>query len=422
MLAEKIETAPDAGHKHHIAFFRQSGWLMIATIAGGVLMWGVHFLSKKIPASEYGILVTLFSVAGLIPTMPFQMVFAQQTAHALALNRDRQLAGMIRTTWLGTFLVWLAAAVVVLFFQNRIVANWHLSNPVALWMLLLVILFSLWMPMFAGIMQGQQNFLWLGWSSLFGAAGRLGSAIFIVLVLNGAATGIMAGVFIGVLASNVVGIWQTRSLWRGETESFDWHELLRQVIPLIFGFAAAQFLFLADTSFVDTYFGADKTAPYGAAGTLSRALMWLVLPLAAVMFPKIVHSTARAEKTNLLGVVLLGTAILIGVGILGLWLLGPWMIRFVYPPEYVSATLAVLPWYAGAMIPLALANVLVNDLLARARFQAVPVLVVLAVAYGVALTQFHDSLVTVLKILGLFNLLLLGVCAWFSFGSPRSKV
>ena len=396
---------------------------MVTTIAGGVLMSGVHFLSKKIPASEYGILVTLFSIVGLIPTMPFQMVFTQQTARALATNQGRQLACMIRTVWLGTFLVWLAAAVVVLLFQDRIVANWHLSNPVALWMLLVVILFSLWMPMFSGIMQGQQNFLWLGWSGLFGAVGRLGSAIFIVLVLNGAATGIMAGVFIGLLAPSVVGIWQTRSLWRGETEPFDWHELLRQVVPLMFGFAATQFLFLADTSFVDTYFGADKTASYGAAGTLSRTLLWLVLPLAAVMFPKIVHSTAKAEKTNLLGIVLLGTAILVGVGVLCLWLLGPWVIRLVYPPEYVLPAMAVLPWYAGAMIPLALANVLVNDLLARARFQVVPVLVILAAGYGVALTQFHDSIVMVLQILGLFNLLLLVVCAWFSFKrSPQSTV
>ena len=44
-----------------------------------------------------------------------------------------------------------------------------------------------------------------------------------------------------------------------------------------------------------------------------------------------------------------------------------------------------------------------------------------ALGYLVALTQFHDSLVTVLKILCIFNLLLLGVCAWFSWrGRKRS--
>jgi hypothetical protein len=75
------------------------------------------------------------------------------------------------------------------------------------------------------------------------------------------------------------------------------------------------------------------------------------------------------------------------------------------------------------MVPLALANVLINNLLARSQFRIVPVLLLLAAAYGVALTQFHDSLITVLKTLGVFNLLLLGACVWFTWGvKSRTKM
>ena len=125
--------------------------------------------------------------------------------------------------------------------------------------------------------------------------------------------------------------------------------------------------------------------------------MWLVVPLATVMFPKIVHSVARSEKSNLLGLVLLGTAILAAGGALGLTILGPWVIKLAYSKEYVSVAAAVLPWYAWAMVPLSLAYALVNNLMARSRFRVVPVLLLLAVAYGIALSQFHDSLVTVLQ-------------------------
>ena len=271
--------------------------------------------------------------------------------------------------------------------------------------------------MFWGVLQGQQNFLWLGWANIFNGIFRLSAAaVFIVFELGGQATGIMTAVFFGFLAATAIGIWQTRTLWLGKSEPFNRRDFLREVVPLLLGFAATQFLFCADTSFVDSYFGAEKTAPYGAAGTLSRALLWLVLPLAAVMFPKIVHSTAKSEKSNLLELVLLGTAVLVGAGVLGLWILGPFVVRIVYPPEYVSQTLAILPWYAGAMVPLALANVLVNDLLGRGKFQIVPFLVALAIAYGVALMQFHDSFIAVLKMLGIFNLILFGICAWFVWG------
>jgi len=47
----------------------------------------------------------------------------------------------------------------------------------------------------------------------------------------------------------------------------------------------------------------------------------------------------------------------------------------------------------------------------------------LATGYGVALTQFHDSLITVLKTLGVFNLLLLGACMWFTWGAKsRTRI
>jgi hypothetical protein len=60
-----------------------------------------------------------------------------------------------------------------------------------------------------------------------------------------------------------------------------------------------------------------------------------------------------------------------------------------------------------------------NDLLARPAsklFLSVTVLV-LSLAYMFALTQFHGSLVAVLKTMALFNLLLLAICAWFTWGT-----
>jgi len=75
----------------------------------------------------------------------------------------------------------------------------------------------------------------------------------------------------------------------------------------------------------------------------------------------------------------------------------------------------VLPWYAWAMVPLSLANALANNLLARSQFRIVWVLLPLAAAYGVALTCYHESPSMVLKTMGIFNLLLLAACVWFTW-------
>ena len=417
------QSPPLPTHQPHAAFFRQSGWLMIANIGGGALFYFVHLLSKKISAAEYGAFGVMLAVAMCVPNMPLQMVFAQQTARALATNRERQLAGMIRLAWLGTLGLVLLGAAAVFFWQAQILAAWKLPSAVSLWITVAVVLLSFWLPLFLGVMQGQQNFFWMGWANILNGGARFAVAAGLVLLVALGSLGIVIGVAGGLFAAVVVGVWQTRGLWARRAESFAWRELLGQIVPLMLGFGAVQFLFTADTMFVKAYFTEDESGFYTGAGTLARALLWVALPLATVMFPKIVHSVARDEKNNLLGIVLLGSGVLAAGGALGLTVLAPWVIKFVFKESFVKVAAAVLPWYAWAMVPLALANVLVNNLLARADFRLVPVLVVLAVAYGVALTQFHGSLIQVLQTLGVFNLLLLAACAGFTWrGKAGTKM
>ena len=79
----KLQPPPMTAAAHRASFFRQSGWLMFATVAGGMFMTAVHFLSKAMPEAEYGQFGAFLSVAMFIPAMPLQMVLAQQTARAL---------------------------------------------------------------------------------------------------------------------------------------------------------------------------------------------------------------------------------------------------------------------------------------------------------------------------------------------------
>lgn len=393
---------------------------MIAAIAGGALTWGVHFLNKAIPDSEYATFGVLLMVAGCLPTMPLQMMFAQQSALAVATGRERQLSGLIRLACLLSFIVWALGAVAIFLFRKQIAAGWHLPNELGLWVTVALLLVSLWTPMFAGLLQGRQDFFWMGWISILGGVVRLAGAVFFVIALHLGAAGMMAGALIGVSVTVAIPIWRTRDWWQLKPERFDGKNLLRQVLPLLFGFGACQFMFTSDTMFATAYFSGEQMKPYVVAGTLSRALLWLVLPMAAVMFPKLVQSRAKSEKTNLFNLVVLGTAVLSICGAAGLWLVGPLVVRFVAHAGDVAATMKLIPWYAGAMVPLALANVMVNDLLARARFGVVPFMVLLATAYGFTLpwmlNHYPGRIEVVLQTLGAFNLLLFAICAWFIWG------
>lgn len=391
---------------------------MIANIAGGILMWGLHFLAKRLKEGEYGTFGVLMNVVAVLPTMPLQMVFAQQTAKAIATGRQHELAGMIRLVWLGTFVIWLVGAAIVFFQQDSILRALQIKDSLGLWIMVVSCLFAAWMPIFCGMLQGQQNFLWLGWSMMLNGVGRLGIAVVAVFAVGGYAAGMISGLLFGLIVGTAIAIWQTTGLWRTASAPFDWRGLLAQVIPLMVGFGAFQFLFLADTTFVKIYFTGNETDAYLGAGTLSRALMWLVGPLATVMFPRLVDSAAKSEKSNLLRTVLLGTLVMSVGGAVGLWLVGPFVVKIIYPARYADLAIQLLPWYAFAMVPLSLANVLLNNLLARSAFRIVPVLAVLVCGYVFALSQWHDSLITVLKVLGGFNLSFFAVTAWFTYRAP----
>lgn len=414
LQTSSVASNPDQGQ--HASFFRHGSWLMMTSVAGGVFSLGVHFLSKKVDVADWGVFLALLGVLMCIPALPLQMVFAQQTAAALATGRDRQLRGMIRLAWGGTLAICLLAGLGLLFGQGALLAKWKMTSAVPLWLALAAALFTFWMPMFLGIMQGQQNFVWFGWGMISSGAGRLLIGALIVFLITNSAAGMMAAVLAGLAAATAIGVWQTRKLWIGPSAPYHRGDLLRQVIPLMLGFGAGQFLFSGDMIFVKGFFSKDEATFYGTAGVLSRALVWFVGPLTAVMFPKIVHSTARAEKSSLMALTLACTAVLATVGALGLWIGGPIAVRIVYTPEYVAAVPPLIPWYAGAMLPYCLANVLLNNLMAKSDFRPVPWVVLVAIGYGVTLQYVHDTPVIVLQMVGLFNLVLLGVCALFTWG------
>ncbi|HXD01210.1 MAG TPA: hypothetical protein VN048_17865, partial [Verrucomicrobiae bacterium] len=103
-----------------------------------------------------------------------------------------------------------------------------------------------------------------------------------------------------------------------------------------------------------------------------------------------------------------------GMAAIGLTLVSSLVIKLGSKAEYVSIV-PLMPLFSWAMVPLAVGNVLLNNLLAHSRFKVVPVLAAVAVGYWFALQHYHDSFKTVVETLGVFSTLYLAVCALFTW-------
>lgn len=398
------------------AFFWQSGWMVLATTLSGVLFYAVHFFAgRRMHPDEYGVFTTLLQVLNqmAIPAVGLQTVFVQQAALTENEEQRRKLAGAVRSVLRATFGLWVVAALVVLVFQGQLLANYKIRNPAALWWTVGLGLTSLWLPVMAGMLQGRQNFLWLGLVPIVSAGSRLALVAVIVWGLGGQAAGAMGGVLLSMLIALSVGIWQTWPLWRGVAAPFDWKPWLRQVVPLTLGMGTSTFMFTIDMLAVQRFL--PESGLYAAAAMIGRALVFLVAPLTWVMFPKIVRAAARSERTDVLAQALGATALLAGAAAVGCTLFPELPIRIVQGEQYLAAA-PLVRWFGWCIIPLMVSTVLVNNLMARQRYRAVPWLVAVSVLYvGTLWTPFgHASHLRVVHTLGVFALLYLGVCLYFS--------
>ena len=413
-----MQSIPAPATEKRLTFFRQSGWLMIATTAGGAMMFAVHMIAQRMPKDEYGVFTTLLQIVTLmgIPAVGLQSVFAQQAAASLNPVHERELAGAFRGVMRATFLLWLLIAGLVFLFRHQILSALKIANPAALWITVFTGLIVLWRPLVQGVLQGRQNVLWLGGLLLADGVGRfLAVAVIIGLLTHYAAGGVVA-VLIGMLTVIVTGLWCCRDCLRGDAVPMNWGDWLRRVIPLTLGMGVGIFMLAADMIFVQWLFPKEQTGYYAAAGMIGRALVYFTMPVAAVMFPKLARSAATGQKSNAL-LLALGFTALAGAGAALMCSFFPELpLRLArYDSSYLAVSAPLVPWFGWCMLPLTLAMVLLNSLMAQSQFRAVPWMLAVAAGYAITLYLRHDSFIQVIQAIGCFGLALLAVCAWFSF-------
>ena len=123
-------------------FFKQSGWMVIATTLSGVFLVAVYSIVGKLPTEEVGIyasLLRVFSVLG-IATTGLQIVMAQDAAGAVTEKARADLSATTKSVAAGIALLWLIVAVVFALFQDRIATDLQITNKLALWVTMMTCL------------------------------------------------------------------------------------------------------------------------------------------------------------------------------------------------------------------------------------------------------------------------------------------
>jgi O-antigen/teichoic acid export membrane protein len=414
--------------KREAGFLRQSSWMVITTFTGGLLMMAVHAIGPKMGDSEYASFLALLRVLIVIgiPTVAMQAIFARQAAAVTNDAEQRRLIATVRAVLLGTFLIWLVCAVVILAALKPLSHLLKISNPASLCFMVAIGLVGLWIPVVKGLLQGQHRFFGLGWLQITDGMGRFALMLLAVLIFHGKAASAMFAVLIGQLMSISIGAWLTYPIWSARTNvRFNSKAWLAEAVPLTMGMGTVQWMSSIDMPFVQALFPEKhQRALYGGAMLAGFAIIQFIAPVALVMFARLVKSAARSEGTSSLGLTLKATilfGVLAGIGCSVFPKLPLQIIYFTKPQMWEAAPLVT--WFAWALLPWTVANVLVQNLLAHGRFKVAIWLILIPAAYGASLClqasallsmKPFDAFIRIIQTLGVANTILCLVAAWFS--------
>jgi O-antigen/teichoic acid export membrane protein len=418
------------------AFFRQSGWMVIATNVGGLFMMLVHTVARKMGPQEYASFVSLLRLLIIlgIPSAALQAIFARQAAAATTPAEEDQLRATTRAMGAWTFLIGLLCAALILAAGSHLARLLNISNPASIYFTAFMAVVGLWVPIGRGVLQGRHYFGGLGWLQISDGLIRFSVMLAAVVWFSGkAASGMFAAVS-GQVVTVALAIWLTREIWATRaTTSFRWKAWLGSAIPQTLGLGTVLAMSSLDMLFVQSLFSSSpQTALYSGAMLTGFAIVQVISPVALVMFARVTRNVARSERTDSFTMTLAATVIFGVLAGIGCTILPKLPLRFMYfsNPEMWEAA-PLVPWFAWAMLPWTVANVLVQNILARGRFRVVPYLLLVPAVYAAALClqapsllpmKPFDAFVRVIQTLGGANLLLCTVAGWFCRSAPAARV
>lgn len=377
-------------------------------------------MGRCLPGHEFALLTTLLGFANMaiLPLGAISAAVNHSTSLLVQTGRTGDVSSLIRKWLVRMGGMGVLIFLVCLLFPNQIASFMHLDrkSPVIIMGFTLCLIFS------SSVMNGAANGL-----QMFGVttAGLQASAVvrlavgvlFIHLLARAAGWGLM-GHAVGLGANfAIVSIFLWRRLHEVPKTSARVPSI-RSYVPLSFiALSAFAVLFRADMILVKHYLPADA-ATFAYATTLGHIVIFLPMPFAKAMFPKVVSEgvSTKAHYT-VLKKSLFYTTVCIVPAAIGCSVVGWVPLRILYGIQDPSRELLLLVGAMGwVMLPVALINIVLFFQLAQKQFmQTLPVLV-FAVAYLVGVALFHQSVWSVVAVAGASTWGCLGGCLLMLFG------
>jgi len=358
---------------------------------------------RQLPDHEYGVLGAMMSIF-LIAATPLD---ALRTAMAHYTTRAMRTGDIAAVRWIihawSRRMVWLAVGLMVvgILLQKQAAVFFQMDSGLPFVFACALVGLTFFMPLLNGVFQGMQHFYWMSASMHAWTVVKLG----LVIVLTALAPTAIAGLTAHALAS-VFGIMVSfigiRMLTGNVTSAkplsgigaFFFRSLL-----MLGGYAV---IMNADLIFVKHLFSPEEAGLFARIATIGRSIIFLPMPIALVMFPKVITSgpSTRYSRVTLLKAI--GLVVLLIGSAIGLIVAAPWLpLRIMYGIKTPDAEMTyLLIIFVCSMAPLAFTYLLMNYEMAQHRFGMTWFMLLCAMLYITGVVLWHDTMEHVVWVLG----------------------
>jgi O-antigen/teichoic acid export membrane protein len=362
---------------------------------GNIFSYVFHFvLSRRLGPANYGTLVTLMAIAGMLSVIGLSLgtVAMQETAKLWTAHADRAIAPFVRSAGRFVFIIALLCAV------GLVLVSWPLGAYVHVTQQLLWVLLALYVAigMFAGFVrgaaQGAHRFGIFAASFVSEGAVKVLVALWLVALgfgVAGALGGLIASALVAVAVATLALTMHAGRAGLGEGERLRLGGAALRVFAVT---AASNVLLFIDMLFAKHHFSGETAGWFGAAGTVARTLPFGVGFVALILMPK--AAAAWHTSRDSLGRVLLAAGAIAAIGIAAgfalITLLPAPIINITYGPSFAGAV-PLLRFYAIDEALFAFWSIALAYLIAVARYEVFAVLVGAAVVEAVAMALLGST-------------------------------
>ncbi len=363
---------------------RHGTLMVVGTFAGAVCNAGFHMVAGRLlPETAYGALVAML---GIILAFSQPALALQNTlAHRIALLRRTGDAASVPACfrrWLPwpVFLLIPLVPAVAWLFRAPLGAFWHVDPALPVLALALLVP-TLGMSLFSGLWQGMQAFAWLAFAPQAWGVVRLalGTALMLLGLRTAAApllaqgAGVLLVLLLGLLYLLRLSPSQSQKSQSSQESHSHSASSLRYLLFSCLSLIGYGLLMNFDTALAKHLFPADTAGLFAKAATIARTAVFLPVPIAAALFPKVAtDGTLPPDTARLLRRALLYAGLLVTAAAAACLLLPrlPWYILYgPCPADAAPLAHSLVRTLALAMSPLALVYLLLNFEMAQNRFR-----------------------------------------------------